>query len=115
MLNLGAVGKPWRQSGIDRLWHSQHSQSGSVISRHGSAARLRHTLGHEGNWGGGGEVRCLAVIQRLVVTITLCPDLANSGPSFLSPVFLGQRHLAMLIFARHSVANRAGFASPHQP
>jgi hypothetical protein len=56
MLNLGAVGRPWRQSGIDRLWHSQHSQSGSVISHQGSAARHRHTLGHEGNWGRGGTL-----------------------------------------------------------
>ncbi len=27
--------------------------------------------------------------ERLVDTIILCPDLANSGPSFLSPCFLG--------------------------
>ena len=38
---------------------------------------------------GGGEARCIAVIQRLVETIILCPDPANSGPSFLSPCFLG--------------------------
>jgi hypothetical protein len=28
-------------------------------------------------------------------------------------LFLGQRHLAMRISARHSIANQAGFASPH--
>ena len=39
--------------------------------------------------GGGGEARRLAVIQRLVETIILCPDLANSCPSFLPPCFLG--------------------------
>jgi hypothetical protein len=86
MLNLGVVGRPWRQSGIDRLWHSQHSQSGPVISHQGSAARHRHTLGHEGNSGGGGEARCLAAIQRLVETIFLCPNPTNSCPIFLSPV-----------------------------
>jgi hypothetical protein len=53
MLNIAAVGRPWRQSGIDRLWHFQHSPSGPVISRDGSAARRRHTLGHAGNWGEG--------------------------------------------------------------
>ncbi len=38
---------------------------------------------------GGGEAHCLAVIQRLVETIILGPDPANSCPSFLSPCFLG--------------------------
>jgi len=47
-------GRPWRQSGIERLWHSEHSPSGSVISRRGSAAGRRHTLGHEGKSGRGG-------------------------------------------------------------
>ena len=72
MLNLGAVGRTWRQSGIDRLWYSKHSQSGSVISRHGSAARRRHAFGPHRQMRGG-EARCLAVIQRLVETIILGP------------------------------------------
>jgi hypothetical protein len=38
---------------------------------------------------GGGKARCLVVIQTLEEAIILCPDLANSCPSFLSPCFLG--------------------------
>jgi hypothetical protein len=34
-------------------------------------------------------------------------------PELPVPLLLGQRHLAMEIFAKHSVANQAGFASPH--
>ena len=37
----------------------------------------------------GGRGGTLPVIQRLVETITRCPDPANSCPTFLSPCFLG--------------------------
>ena len=41
------------------------------------------------------------------------PGPCQQLPELPVPLFLGQRHLAMLIFARHSAANQAGFASPH--
>ena len=88
MLNLGAVGRPWRQFGIDTLWYSKQSQSGSVISHQGLGCPPSAYIWPRRQLGGG-EARCPAVIQRLAETATLCPDLANSGPSFLSPCFLG--------------------------
>jgi hypothetical protein len=41
------------------------------------------------------------------------PGHGQQLPELPVPLFLGHLHLAMLIFARHSVANQAGFASPH--
>ena len=41
------------------------------------------------------------------------PGPCQQLPELPFPLFLGHRHLAMLIFARHSIANQAGFASPH--
>jgi hypothetical protein len=43
------------------------------------------------------------------------PGPGQQLPELPVPLFLGHRHLAMLIVARHSTANQAGFASPHQP
>jgi hypothetical protein len=41
------------------------------------------------------------------------PGPGQQLPELPVPLFLGHRHLAMLIFARHSIANQAGSASPH--
>ncbi len=41
------------------------------------------------------------------------PGPCQQLPKLPFPLFIGHRHLAMLIFARHSIANQAGFVSPH--
>jgi hypothetical protein len=41
------------------------------------------------------------------------PGPCQQLPKLPFPLFLGHRHLAMLIFTRHSIANQAGFVSPH--